>query len=301
MWIPDFLDSELVVSFKSDSRVGQLAERFGIKCNCGFFKNVSGNYISYYFPLSLGGDRDGVMFLKEFNAVKEAGMYIVKLPLDNEIMSAKLFDFVKIPSMVMIAALLSGNTYKFYFLYHNSAADRISSELLGVSKQLSIRIDYMGQSRGVREILSEINREIPLMVMESTGVATDEELSQEVRCGGKEWTRILKTPMVTDELMAVYHSVDKGRGEHKSTMTEDIFECTVKNRVTKELISKDQEAGVTHLMRVHIFKNDLLTVYNVFPESFRGIPIMQLTENAERFPEWKITITGYWRLGEADY
>ena len=295
MKLPDFLDSELVILWEGNNRLCQFSKKFGIKSSCGIFMENGEGQIVYHLPTDLDRDRDGTLFLKEFAAIKRENMYIVRRSLEDEKLSAAFFDFVTIPSMVMVSATLDGGMYRFVFIFHSSVMNAVSSHLLELSAITPLMVEYLGKSQGLQNILGKINKTVPLLVMKSTGVPPDYEIASERNPVGKSWTRIIKTPLSGESISSVYSSNETPPEDPGMRVSGAIYEAKTHNPVTENLMREDRKYGMIHVMRIHNLNNRLLTVINIFPESFGNAPIKLLAATSEKFPEWKIQITGFWK------
>lgn len=296
MQLPDFLDSELVILWEAKNRICQLSRKFGIRSSCGLFKEMNGGQIVYYLPSELDQERDGAVFLKEFSAEKRENMYIVRRSLEDENLSGAFFDFVSIPSLVLVSAILDNGTYRFVFVFHSSVLDSVSSHLLDISAHVPLMVEYLGKSRGLKHILGRIDERVPLLVMKSTGIAPDFEMTPERNPIGNRWTRIIKITPSGEDISAVYFTNAQPAAGSGMMVYDRIFEAETRNPVTENLTREDRKYGMIHVMRIHDLNDRLLTVLNIFPESFGNMPIKLLTMTALRFPEWKIRITGFWKL-----
>jgi|GEM_PF-2724804 len=294
--LPDFLNSELVILWEADNRICQLSKKFRIRSSCALFNEMNGGQIVYYLPSELDQERDGAVFLKEFLAERRENMYIVRRSLEDENLSGAFFDFVAIPSLVLVSAILDNGTYRFVFLFHSSVLDSVSSHLLDISAHVPLMVEYLGKSRGMKQILGKIDESIPLLVMKSTGIAPDFETTPERNPIGSRWIRIIKITPSGENVSAVYFASTQPATGSGRMVHDGIFEAETRNPVTEYLTREDRKYGMIHLMRIHELNGRLLTVINIFPESFGNIPIKLLGMTALKFPEWKIQITGFWKF-----
>ena len=165
---------------------------------------MNGGQIVYYLPSELDQERDGAVFLKEFSAEKRENLYIVRRSLEDENLSGAFFDFVSIPSLVLVSAILDNGTYRFVFVFHSSVLNSVSSHLLDISAHVLLMVEYLGKSRGLKQILGRIDESVPLLVMKSTGIAPDFEMTPERNPIGNRWIRIIKITPSGENISAVY-------------------------------------------------------------------------------------------------
>ncbi|OWP56657.1 MAG: hypothetical protein B2I17_04910 [Thermoplasmatales archaeon B_DKE] len=296
--LPEFLDSELVILWEGNNQICHLSSRYGIKSTCEIFRESNGGEIVYYLPTDLDHDRDGALFLKEFSAEKFEGMYIVRRSLEDERLSVAFFDFVSIPSVILVSASLNSGVYKFVFIFHNSVMERVSSTLLEISSKTPLKIEYLGRSRGLHYILGKINETVPLLVMESSGIAPEFEITQERNPIGGNWTRIVKPTLYDESISAVYKSEEIPVSNLALRVAEGIYEARTYNPVTESLKREERKHWLAHTMRIHNLNGRLLTVTNIFPESFGNTPIKMLSDASEKFPDWKIRINAFRKFNE---
>lgn len=297
----DNLDMELVLSVGSDAP--ELSEPSNLNLSSPVYTSFDSGTPEYNFfhRIRKDDDRNLILSLKNMNAIEMNNILRVKNSTESY---RKMMEFVskivKLPSAVLISVWLSNGRFYVNVLFNHWIAEDISATLMeNFPQNLDTSLKYLGEGGGFNTILSQINSRSQIMIAQLELHPPDEELSAPRNPVGDSWVRILKFPMIEDDLNCVYF-VENGSAPKSNALkiSDRLYEAQTNNSFIHGLETKLNQYRIPIEVRVNILKDGKFTYILAFPDIFRNEIVSIVSEMFHEEGQWKPTLIRLEKYGD---
>lgn len=297
----DNLDMELILSVRADAP--ELSGSSNVNISSPVYPSFDSGIpeFNFFHEISKDDDRNLILSLKNMNAIEINNILRVKNSTESY---RKMMEFVskivRLPSAILISVWLSNGRFYVNILFNHSISSEMSEILMeNFPQNQDIYLEYLGESGGFNTILSQINSRSQIMIAQLELHPPDEELSYPRNPIGDSWVRILKFPMIEDDLNCVYF-VENGSvpeiDSHK--VNDNLFEAQTKNTFIKAMEAKFNECRIPIEVRVNILQDGKFTYILAFPDIFRNEIVSILGEMFHEKGQWKPTLVRLEKYGD---
>ncbi len=279
------LNWKLSISLTPETQLAKATKGFNVKSEIGIFINDSEAEIELYINGAAGANREMIIFLDQFGAVKKNNIYRIRSDLSHMEGALKILrQVLDIPTVVLGASWVDNGAYYLEFLFNYSDMDAVSDLVLEKLIEIdNVHLNYIGPGNGVYEALAEANKRTPIDIIEIEIKAPEDELGPVKNPMGKEWVRMLKSNIATNKIRAVYFT-----GEHGSNVklnyanTENIFEEYLNTRMREERILSIAE--------IDMLKDNTFRIFTANPAIFTMEYFALISEASKKFKDWKSVV-----------
>ena len=202
----DGLNWKLIASIEPGTEVSKASRKFDIKSEIGLHLEGNEAEINLYFPAESNTERDLAIFISKSGGILENGVWRIHRKVTK---SRDYIDTVKklinIPSCVLSSVWIDKGRYFTEFLFSYRDMDTVSKAIIGFKgEQWKLNIEYLGPSEGYERILNIVDNRNPLGVIQMTLRTESSEKQLTDNLLNERWLRILKMPLGTKSIDAVY-------------------------------------------------------------------------------------------------
>ena len=289
----DRLNWKLIASIEPGTEVSMASRKFGIKSEIGFHLEGKEAEINLYFPDGPDIERDLSIFISKSGGVLENGIWRIhrKVTKSREYIDT-VRELLDVPSCVLSSVWLDKGRYFTEFLFSYTEISSVSEAILRFrGDRWKFNVDYLGPSEGYERILKIVDGRNPLSVIQMSLRAKSDEKQVGDNLVDESWLRILKMPLETQSIGAVY--LTDGPELHNKKIrkiTDGVYYGKTKNEVVNAINMEIIGRNIVTLSRVQIFENPDLKAYIVAPSIFTDELIRLLSSIAQQFTGWKIDL-----------
>jgi hypothetical protein len=299
--VMDKLDTELILSMDPHDTLSEELAKFNIRSAIYTSFEHGVPHFNFFHKIREGEDRNILLFLKNMDAVEHNNILRVRGSTEAYRRLVETVSLiVKLPSAVIMSLWLEKGRFYANILFNHQVIDEVSSALMDHYEEGShIAIEYLGDSGGFKTILSQIDQRSGIMMCQLTLTPPEGELIGENNPIGNSWTRIMKFPMVDNELSCVYftdHIIEQGGGMLR--LQDHIYEAETSNIFLHDLEIKLSQKRLPVESRINILKDGNFFYLIAFPSIFRDEFVLILTEIFREEGQWHPTLTGLRKFGD---
>ncbi len=288
---------KLRISYDPGDRLSRLSRKLGVRTPLGLLILDDRYELIMFFPRDSEKDRDLMIFINEFNGVKRNGIWRVRRRVNEGISFVKaLNEIISVNSAVLSDLWISEGRFNAEIVFHEANLKEISEFVISASNTVEgFSIEYLGRNGGFEEIFSEINRKLPLSVVEIDHVAPAREVTRERNPMGDRWTRIAKIPYGYPKVAAVYF-VDRDPGSSPSIRTVvpgSIYRADTDNEYVELMNGKMNDDMIGPVARIYEFDNPHFRVTGILPSMLMQDYIRVFAATLTRMSDWKPVLTHY--------
>lgn len=297
------LDMRLRIIVEPDPKLSELSKKFGVYSEIGLLLYEEQPELILFFPNNVEKNRELRIFLREFDAVENSGIWTVRLKSNREEGFIRLtFALLDIPSVVLSSFSLVDGFYHIDFIFNAENNSAVSSVLVEhLKNQSTINVDYLGRSNEIQEVLQAVNSRTQLSLFEINMIPPDEEMKPERNPMGDKWFRILKTPFGSSSVEGLYF-VDRipvSENGVTEVIKGSIYRTNTKNRFLKTINERMNRERVVSVLAFQSFQIPNFRVFFVVPTIFKRRFFDILLEVMESEKEWKPQIMQIASINEA--
>ncbi|MHB1440820.1 MAG: hypothetical protein ACYCSO_07560 [Cuniculiplasma sp.] len=291
----DGLNWKLIISIEPETEVSIASIRYGLNSEIGLYLDRNPAEINLYFKNDPNNmDRNLSLFISRSRGKLEGDVWRIQRKVSKATpFIEKLKELLGITSCVLTSTWLKNGKYYSEFIFNYSEMEKVSDIILDFNEEsLMFSVEFMGPSDGYEKILRKINERNPLSVIQMVLKNVKErENESSLKSMGDHWIRVLKKPIETGNLDAVYFL--DGTPAHDKNVKE-----IKKNRIyyarahTNYILAVNREIHKRRLVtlgRIQVFDNKYLRPYLIVPEIFVQSITELLLEVAAQFTDWSST------------
>ena len=289
------LDYELRLSFTTETSISELSQKFSINAFTGIRIGEKKVEFTYFFPEDTSQSREIGVFLRQFDAIKNEGVWRVKVEDDSSANYVVMIrDMLSVSSAAMTGIWLINGKYHVGFVFHHSELPAITGIIHGNRKSVAgFSIDYLGKSEGFAKIVAGINDRIKLNVAYVELVAPEEELSEINNPMRNHWIRVLKTPYGSEKVQGIFipsETPTKKHGIH-TIVDGELYSATTGNSYLKFMNSKKNSERVVTMWSFQKFDDGILTIVEIIPSAMTAEWMRIFSESVKAASGWKPSLS----------
>ncbi|MHB1492509.1 MAG: hypothetical protein ACYCSG_03895 [Thermoplasmataceae archaeon] len=254
------LDMRLILRVRQNTELFNTTSSLERKLPVYVYGKNGETWISTYFPKDLKLN-NATLFFQKFNASERENSYVIDSRINNIKDLAIIGELIELPSFVINRADISKGFLNIYSRFHSSQMQRVSDLLARYTSDLqNSRVELLGPSPGIIEIMNIINFEYPISLVTYELDIGEEDESLASIAGEESIIGELKNSQSKDGKfkMIVYsdHKIVKKIDGLIPISEEDcIYELTARNA----FLSKFREiVNEKHIMRLRYFLKPVL-------------------------------------------
>lgn len=287
----DSLNWKVRLSVDPRTKFSELSRKFNIKSEVGILIEGDSSETTLSFPNNAEQHRDIWIFLKEFDAVEQGGIWKVRSTGMESDPIAELINAMRsVPSAVLTSLWLSEGRYSIELIFHRNDTGKVSDILLErwMNNENS-RIEYLGPSQGFAAILSEINSRTPTSVVEIELRPPLNEMGSEMNPVGDSWVRIARLPHGSHNVEGIYFTEERPHIMDKINEIDSrkIYSATTSNPYLNFMNEEMNSRKILSLGMLHDFNRPVFRTYTIVPTIFAMEFLSVVKESRERMSEWK--------------
>ncbi len=296
------LDTRVIFFYSGDLPVSEFTKKSNFSLQSALHFTDKGLDISYFIPEEFEKNREVSIFLQQSNATKEGNIFFMSYALGIQNLHDALEEQLKKgKTMVVDNMLLTGGNYLLSCRMHSSDLSVFSDALLKYTKLLpGLGVSYVGSNPGMPSILKEIKATSSLksFVWEVT-VPEEHRNATFYPYFPNEWvaeTRYMTTGAITSHLVKTEKPVEdpESKGINVISLKENLYEMTFEqpDPFLNFYFKSVYEARLLRFWRTLHYLDGLLKFRAILPEVLSKHFLKVLSDCNNKFPDWKLTITG---------
>ena len=279
----DILDMELSISIDPGTELTDMSFKFGISGEVGFNFSEESPEVVMAFHNSAEQHLELRIFFEKFDAVEHGGVWRIRRKV---IKATKELRYIRslldLPSMVLVTAFISDGKYHVRFILHHDDVEGVSRILLEAAQDSeNLKIDYLGPSPGIKEILSSVDIRTSLRVFEIELTPPEDETKPDKNPLGDIWTRIAKMPSGADRISAVYFFPDGVNGMKK------IRQAVTSNPFVSSMNALMNRSRMLAIASIYEHDKPDFVITTILPSTMSEEFVSVISDSAKKMPEWK--------------
>ncbi len=279
----DRLDMKLSVSVAPGTEFSEMSQKFGIRGEVGFSFSKKLPEISLAFPNSAEQHLELRIFFQKFDAIEHGGVWRIRREVQKAIRELECIrSLLEVKSMVLVSAWLSDGRYHVELIFHHDDIGATSRVLLETVRDTDgLKIDYIGPSPGIKEILYSLDSRNSLSVFEIGLTPPEGETEPENNPCGDRWSRIGKMPFGAEKINAVYFFPDSVTG------TNWLCQAVTSNAFVSYMNGKMNKARILALARIYEHNKPNFSITTILPKTMSQEFLSVVSESAIDMSDWK--------------
>ncbi|WMT49725.1 MAG: hypothetical protein RE472_01875 [Thermoplasmatales archaeon] len=287
------LNWKLIASIEPGTEVSKASRKFDIKSEIGFHLEGNEAEINLYFPAESSTERDLAIFISKSGGILENGIWRIhrKVTKSRDYIDT-VRELINIPSCVLSSVWIDRGRYFTEFLFSYRDMDSVSNSIIGFKgEQWKFNIEYLGPSEGYERILNIVNNRNPLSVIQMTLKTESSEKQLSDNLLNERWLRILKMPLGTKSIDAVYLTDGYEFKNPRIIKIDDgVYYGKTKNEVVNEINDEIIRRNIVTLSRVQMFEDSVLKAFIIAPTVFTEEILRLISDAEKKFTDWKIEL-----------
>ena len=159
------LDMRLVLRVRQNTEFFSAIADMRTKLPVFIYGKNGESWMSTYFPRDSRNSKID-MLLSRFRAIEKDDSFVVDTRINNVKDLAVINKLIHLPSFIVSRSDMSGGFINIYARFHSSQADAVSSLLAEYTADgMNSRVDWLGPSPGITNIMNLINSEYPISLV----------------------------------------------------------------------------------------------------------------------------------------
>ena len=287
------LNWKLIASIEPGTEVSKASRKFDIKSEIGFHLEGNEAEINLYFPAESSTERDLAIFISKSGGILENGIWRIhrKVTKSRDYIDT-VRELINIPSCVLSSVWIDKGRYFTEFLFSYRDMDSVSNSIIGFKgEQWKFNIEYLGPSEGYERILNIVDNRNPLSVIQMTLKTESSEKQLSDNLLNERWLRILKMPLGTKSIDAVYLTDGYEFKNPRIIKIDDgVYYGKTKNEVVNEINDEIIRRNIVTLSRVQMFEDSVLKAFIIAPTVFTEEILRLISDAEKKFTDWKIEL-----------
>lgn len=287
------LNWKLIASIEPGTEVSKASRKFDIKSEIGFHLEGNEAEINLYFPAESSTERDLAIFISKSGGILENGIWRIhrKVTKSRDYIDT-VRELINIPSCVLSSVWIDKGRYFTEFLFSYRDMDSVSNAIIGFKgEQWKFNIEYLGPSEGYERILNIVDNRNPLSVIQMTLKTESSEKQLSDNLLNERWLRILKMPLGTKSIDAVYLTDGYEFKNPRIIKIDDgVYYGKTKNEVVNAINDEIIRRNIVTLSRVQMFENSVLKAFIIAPTVFTEEILRLISDAEKKFTDWKIEL-----------
>ena len=287
------LNWKLIASIEPGTEVSKASRKFDIKSEIGFHLEGNEAEINLYFPAESSTERDLAIFISKSGGILENGIWRIhrKVTKSRDYIDT-VRELINIPSCVLSSVWIDKGRYFTEFLFSYRDMDTVSKAIIGFKgEQWKLNIEYLGPSEGYERILNIVDNRNPLGVIQMTLRTESSEKQLTDNLLNENWLRILKMPLGTKSIDAVYLTDGYELKNPRIIKIDDgVYYGKTKNEVINAINDEIIRRNIVTLSRVQIFEDSGLKAFIIAPTVFTEEILRLISDAEKKFTDWKIEL-----------
>ena len=289
----DGLNWKLIASIEPGTEVSKASRKFDIKSEIGLHLEGNEAEINLYFPAESSTERDLAIFISKSGGILENGVWRIhrKVTKSRDYIDT-VRELINIPSCVLSSVWIDKGRYFTEFLFSYRDMDTVSKAIIGFKgEQWKLNIEYLGPSEGYERILNIVDNRNPLGVIQMTLRTESSEKQLTDNLLNENWLRILKMPLGTKSIDAVYLTDGYELKNPRIIKIDDgVYYGKTKNEVINAINDEIIRRNIVTLSRVQIFEDSGLKAFIIAPTVFTEEILRLISDTEKKFTDWKIDL-----------
>ncbi len=287
------LNWKLIASIEPGTEVSKASRKFDIKSEIGFHLEENEAEINLYFPAESSTERDLAIFISKSGGILENGIWRIhrKVTKSRDYIDT-VRELINIPSCVLSSVWIDKGRYFTEFLFSYRDMDSVSKAIIGFKgEQWKLNIEYLGPSEGYERILNIVDNRNPLSVIQMTLKTESSEKQLTDNLLNERWLRILKMPLGTKSIDAVYLTDGYEFKNPRIIKIDDgVYYGKTKNEVVNAINDEIIRRNIVTLSRVQMFEDSVLKTFIIAPTVFTEEILRLISDTEKKFTDWKIEL-----------
>ena len=289
----DGLNWKLIASIEPGTEVSKASRKFDIKSEIGLHLEGNEAEINLYFPAESSTERDLAIFISKSGGILENGVWRIhrKVTKSRDYIDT-VRELINIPSCVLSSVWIDKGRYFTEFLFSYRDMDSVSKAIIGFKgEQWKLNIEYLGPSEGYERILNIVDNRNPLGVIQMTLRTESSEKQLTDNLLNENWLRILKMPLGTKSIDAVYLTDGYELKNPRIIKIDDgVYYGKTKNEVINAINDEIIRRNIVTLSRVQMFEDSVLKAFIIAPTVFTEEILRLISDAEKKFTDWKIEL-----------
>jgi hypothetical protein len=289
----DGLNWKLIASIEPETEVSKASRKFDIKSEIGFHLEGNEAEINLYFPAESSTERDLAIFISKSGGTLENGIWRIHRKVTKSIYYIDTVrELINISSCVLSSVWIYKGRYFTEFLFSYRDMDSVSKAIIGFKgEQWKLNIEYLGPSEGYERILNIVDNRNPLSVIQMTLKTESSEKQLTDNLLNERWLRILKMPLGTKSIDAVYLTDGYEFKNPRIIKIDDgVYYGKTKNEVVNAINDEIIRRNIVTLSRVQMFEDSVLKTFIIAPTVFTEEILRLISDAEKKFTDWKIEL-----------
>lgn len=296
----DTLNYKLQISFEPGTKLTEFSSKFGINASTGISLTGETPEVIFFFPSEGKKSREMMIFLKEFGAVEQGGVWKMRREISESMDLINLIqNLVSIKSVVLAGFWLTKGEFRIDFIFHGSDLMKISNTLNeSLDKMKSMQINHLSAGEQFKDLLFEIQEKLDLAVIEVEVTPPEEDMQEQYNPLGDSWTQILKVPFGYRKVSGIYFVEEepKTTGGVNVIVENALYQTDASNRYDQLLSSKMNDHTIVPMFRIHRFNRPICNIITILPSLFATDFLKVFASTLEKMDGWKPVLTSFTSL-----
>ncbi len=289
----DGLNWKLIASIEPGTEVSKASKKFDIRSEIGFHLEGNEAEINLYFPDESNIERDLAIFISKSGGILENGIWRIhrKVTKSRDYVDT-VRELINIPSCVLSSVWIDKGRYFTEFLFSYKDMDAVSKAIIGFKgEKWKFNIEYLGPSEGYERILKIVDNRNPLSVIQMTLRTKSGEKQLNDNLLNENWSRILKMPLGTKSIEAVYLTEGSELKNPRIIKIGDgVYYGKTKNEVINVINNEIIKRNIVTLSRIQMLEDSVLKAFIIAPSVFTEELLQLISDSEKQFNEWKIDL-----------
>jgi hypothetical protein len=292
--IDNRLDMECTINVKTSMRIFQFKtfEKSPVPVSLTIGNGVVEDL--FYLSDVNEEDRELQIFLRESKAVHSGNLWIFKMT-NHDYESLSLYaELVAIPSVVINYKILMSRTHVINFRFDSSDLVKITEFLSKATDSFkNFEIVYLGKSKGVKSIFSDLNKILPLYYLSVRMHVPDSDMGLVSRAS-INWTREQKYKSTDNSYYAVYY-FDEHVNEPPEILTEinaekNLYYRRSNSRIIIEYLHDFLAQSYPSFMEIQSLSGHYITIETVVSRGVVKQHLLTMKNLVAKFQGWVLEI-----------
>lgn len=290
-----YLDYCITLSTKPATKLAQYSEKFSVSGHIGAFIEDGSINLIYYFPLRVSETREGSIFLQEFNAENNGGMWTIKRSVDEgtQKFAEACLNIIRMKSSVLDILFLKNGTFYVNIIFNHTIIKDVSDVILNEISNLNAKVEYFGPRNDDSSLIESLKEDMPLSYILLSDRPPEGTLKEINQLLGNKWFKRIKMPLSLIDLsgFVVKDNGVKGVDENYPVPGDNAFETPYATKIIKEILTgcvreRIVATGITEMM-----EDGVISMEFYLPEFMLNHFISIISKVSESNPEWKLSLS----------
>ncbi|MEM0155101.1 MAG: hypothetical protein QW597_00650 [Thermoplasmataceae archaeon] len=293
----NILDTECSIVVSGELQIFQLARKLDIFAVAMPLFRKTRVELYLFLPEEASQRLENRIFLEQYHAKLSSNTWSIFLTSDDLSEILLLNELSGISSVYLEPMYLKEGNLAIDFKFHNSDLKKVSELVLDAvsisNTNISVKLNYIGPSRNVREALNTISSHFMLYAVSFACKPPERNKRAEDNPLGLKYTRFLRFPTEEENLHGIYRISGTPVSMNGVTIiseSEGIYEAVTSNDVLMELSLKSNALPLARFSESQTLDGNIMIASFVTMESHLHTFVTLLDELSKKFQDWNIYI-----------